>query len=89
MQTKTAGEEYQTLDEDTFISLASTVNTLISSSSQQFNQDIALEVTNKLFNEGINRLAGSMQSGVFGSAVKQFDFENFKMEVQKKTKQEF
>ena len=30
-----------------------------------------------------------MQSGVEESAVKTFAFENFKMEVQKKTKQEF
>ena len=30
-----------------------------------------------------------MQAGVEDSAVKTFEFDNFKMEVQKKTKQEF
>ena len=30
-----------------------------------------------------------MQTGVKDSAVKTFEFDNFKMEVQKKTKQEF
>lgn len=46
-----------------------------------YTQDTALSVTDKLFNEGINRLAGSMQAGVEDLAVKTFEFDNFKMEV--------
>ena len=83
------------MDEGTFTALAQTVDSLMTSSSKQTQtkdagtQDAALEVTDKLFNEGINRLAGSMQAGVEDSARKTFEFDNFKMEVQKKTKQEF
>ena len=36
-----------------------------------------------LFNEGINRLAGSLKIGPQGSIVKTFEFENFGMEVKK------
>ena len=64
--------EYQTMEEGTFESLASTVDSLISSSSHASIKDTALEVTAKLFKEGVNRLAGSMQAGVEGSAVKKF-----------------
>ena len=85
------------MDEDTFKALAQTVDSLITSSSsaeaqeadKAATQDTALSVTDQLFNEGINRLAGSMQAGVEESAVKTFEFDNFQMEVQKKTKQEF
>ena len=81
------------MDEDTFESLAQTVDSLITSSSSasgtadvQATKDTALGVTDQLFNQGINRLSGSMQAGVEESAVKTFELENFKMEVQKKTK---
>ena len=42
-----------------------------------------------MFNEGLNRVSGSMQTGSKDTAVKRFDLNNFKMEVQKKTSQEF
>ena len=74
--------------------LASTVDALISSSHTKDNDDdktknLALDITQILFNEGLNRLAGSMHSGGKDEAVKRFAFDNFKMEVQKKTKEEF
>ena len=86
------------MDEDTFEALAQTVDSLMTSSSMGQSgseediantRDTALSVTDTLFNEGINRLAGSMQAGVEESAVKSFEYENFSMEVQKRTKQEF
>ena len=40
-----------------------------------------MAVTDKLFNEGINRLSGSMFAGHEEDAVKKFEFENFQMEV--------
>lgn len=74
--------------------LASTVDALISSSQSSDKQDdktknAALEVTQVLFNEGLNRLAGSMHSGSKDEAVKRYEGDNFKMEVQKKTCKEF
>ena len=87
--------EYQKMDEGTFTALAQTVDSLMTSSSSDgqskdaSTEDIALAVTDQLFNEGVNRLAGNMMAGVEDSSVKTFEFDNFKMEVQKKTKQEF
>lgn len=84
-------KSYEKMDEDTFKALAQTVDSLMTSSSVAQTQDAstkdtALQVTDQLFIEGINRLAGNMQAGVEDSAVKTFEFDNFKMEVQKKTK---
>ena len=62
--------EYQKMDEDTFTALAQTVDSLMISSSSDgqamdaSTEDIALAVTDQLFNEGVNRLAGNMMAGV-------------------------
>jgi len=45
----------------------------------------AMVVTEKLFNEGINRLAGSMYSGNKDDSSKSFNLKNFNMMVEKKS----
>lgn len=61
---------------------------LLSSSSSMGDEgttNAAMVVTEKLFNEGINRLAGSMYSGNKDDSSKSFNLKNFNMMVEKKS----
>lgn len=54
---------YPTIDDETFEALASTVDVLMNqtgNTDDDETKDTAVEVTSKLFKDGINRLAGSM-----------------------------
>lgn len=71
---------YPTIDDATFEALASTVDVLMNqtgNSDDDETKDTAVEVTSKLFKDGINRLAGSMQAGDSESSTKNFSYDNF------------
>ena len=66
---------------------------MLLSSSSNMNDEVttntAMVVTDKLFYEGINRLAGSMYSGTKDNSSKSFNLDNFNMKVEKKSNEEF
>ena len=75
---------YEMMDTETFDELAKTVDNLVQSSDALGLQDTVLAVTDQLFDQGIDRLAGSMISD--GQDSEQvFDFQSFNIAIQKKS----
>ena len=67
--TSVGPQRYETMDTETFEALAQTVDMLLSTDATQSNDETkeqALDVANILIDDGVSRLAGSMQTGVPG-----------------------
>ena len=75
-------KNYPPLDEYTFRDLGSAVDAISSSVNQ--NEDLESNVADArytLFNDGINRVQGSLKANINNVAQTKFEFENFSMGI--------
>ena len=72
------------MEVDTFEHLGETVDNIITSAKQNNDPEIvesAIKTQEKLYDEGINRVQGSMATNPDKITSEKFEFENFSMEV--------